>query len=145
MRNHRVEEWEGKLNVLLRHVDRMLEARYGSRSKLHPARPPHGSTANPQQDGLFRVTASFTPGFGSTFGSGYVLRFDTVTLDTFPDEQRAEIEHTAVKLIREGLEKVLPGRGLAVKRDGSLWKIVGDLSLSEMKRKKHHAAKTETP
>ena len=143
MRDHRVEEWEGKLNVLLRHVDHMLEARYGSLSKLHPARPPHGSTANPQQDGLFRVTASFTPGFGSTLGNGYVVRFDTVTLDTFPEEQRAAIEQTAVKLIREGLEKVLPGRGLTVKRDGSLWKIVGDLSLSAKKRQKPREAPEE--
>lgn len=130
MRNQRVEEWEEKLNDLLKRVDHALEERYGSLSKPHPARPPHGSTANPQQDGLFRITASFTPGFGSTLGKGYVLQFDLVTLDTFPEEQRATIRHAAIRMIEEGLEGVLPGRGLTVKQDGDLWKIVGDLSLS---------------
>lgn len=130
MRNHRVEEWEDKLNDLLKRVDHALEEQYGALLKLHPARPPHGSTANPQQDGLFRVTASFTPGFGSKLGKGYVIRLDLVTLDALLDEQRTLIQQTAIQLIKAGLEEVLPGRGLTVKRDGKLWKIVGDLSLS---------------
>lgn len=132
MRNQRVEEWEEKLNALLKRVDRTLEERYGSLSKLHPARLPHGSTANPQQDGLFRITASFTPGFGSKLGKGYVLQFDLVTLESLPEERRAAIQHAAVRLIEEGLEGALPGRGLTVKQDGNLWKIVGDLSLSKL-------------
>lgn len=135
MRNPLVEKWEDKLNALLRRVDHTLEKRYGSLSAPHPARPPHGSTANPQQDGLFRVTASFTPGFGSTFGKGYVVQLDTVTLGVLPKKQRAAIEKDAIQLIREGLEEVLPSRGLTVKRDGPLWKIVGDLSLSPENRR----------
>jgi len=134
MQNQSVEEWEGKLNDLLRRVDNELEERYGSLSRLHPARLPHGSTSNPQHDGLFRLTASFTPGFGSKLGKGYVLRFDLVTLDSFPEEQRTTIQQAAIHLIEKGLEGVLPGRGLTVKQDGDLWKIVGDLSLTAQAR-----------
>lgn len=130
MRHQRVEAWEAKLNELLKRVDHTLEERLGTSYGLHPARPQHGTTSNPQHDGLFRITASFTPGFGSTLGKGYVLQFDLVTLETVSPEQREAIEHEAVRLIQSGLEKALPGRGLNVKRDGNLWKIVGDLSLS---------------
>ena len=130
MRHQKAEEWEAKLNGLLKRVDRELEEAYGNLFGAHPARPPKGSTANPQQDGLFRVTASFSPGFGTELGKGYVLQLDLVTLDDVPEDRVEAIRRTAVRLIQEGLDDVLPGRNLAVKRDGNVWKIVGDLSLS---------------
>lgn len=130
MLNQRVEEWEMKLDDLLKRVDQTLEDLYGSQLARHPARPSRGSTSNPQHDGLFRVTARFTPGFGSELGKGYELRFDMVTLETLPEKQAGLIQQKAVQLIQDGLEEVLPGRGLRVKRDGNIWKIVGDLSLS---------------
>ena len=129
MRHQRVEEWEAKLNALLRRVDVALEKSYGALLKRHPARLPHGSTPNPQQDGLFRVTASFTPGFGSELGKGYVLQLDFVTLEKIPIQQREALQQLAIRLIEEGLHEFLPGRNLAVKRDATVWKIVGDLSL----------------
>jgi len=134
MLHQRVEEWEAKLNELLKRVDNALENKFGKLHARHPARPPHGSTANPQHDGLFRVTASFTPGFGSALGKGYVIQLDQVTLKKLPAQQLEDIRHYALRLIQEGLEEALPGRGLAVKRDGNLWKIVGDLSLSPNSR-----------
>ena len=130
MRHQSVEKWEAQLNGLLKRVDRALEETYGKVSDVHPSRPPQGSTANPQQDGLFRVTASFSPGFGTEFGKGYVLQLDLVTLRNVPERQVETIRQEAVRLIQEGLEEVLPGRHLTVKRDGDVWKIVGDLSLS---------------
>lgn len=130
MRNPRLENWEERLNGLLRRVDHALEERFGTEFDLHPARIPHGSAANPQHDGLFRITAAFTPGFGSQLGRGYVLQLDLVTLEDVPADKVAVIENTAVRLIREGLEDALPGRNLKIERDGSLWKITGDLSLS---------------
>ena len=130
MRHQRAEEWEAKLDGLLKRVDRALEESYGDLFDTHPARPSKGSTANPQQDGLFRVTASFSPGFGTELGKGYVLQLDLVTLDDVPEDRIEAIQQKAVRLIQDGLDDVLPGRNLAVKRDGNVWKIVGDLSLS---------------
>ncbi|MDD2454724.1 MAG: hypothetical protein PHG96_00505 [Kiritimatiellae bacterium] len=133
MRNINLENWEGKLNSLLRRVDRALEERFGKEYDLHPARGAHGSADNPQHDGLFRVTAAFTPGFGSRLGRGYVLQIEMVTLETVPADKAELIEKEAVRMIGEGLETALPGRGLKVARDGQLWKITGDLSLSGLK------------
>jgi len=129
MLHQRVEEWESALNALLRRVDGALEKSYGAVLARHPARLPHGSTPNPQQDGLFRVTASFTPGFGSEHGKGYVIQLDFVTLESIPVQQRESLQQLAIRLIKEGLHEFLPGRNLAVKRDANVWKIVGDLSL----------------
>lgn len=135
MRHQRVEQWEARLNALLKRVDHALEERFGTLLTPHPARPPHGATANPQHDGLFRITAVFTAGFGSSLGKGYVLSMEPVSLEPLPEDVRAEIEAAAVRMIREGLEEALPGRGMRVQRDGTLWKIVGDLSLAGPERR----------
>ena len=130
MQNTKLEIWEDRLNGLLRRVDQALEERFGKEYGLHPARGAHGSADNPQHDGLFRVTAAFTPGFGSRLGRGYVLQIDMVTLEKVPADKAEVIENEAVRMIGEGLEAALPGRGLKVARDGNLWKITGDLSLT---------------
>jgi hypothetical protein len=129
MRHQRVEEWESKLNDLLKQVDSVLEEKFGSQLPLHPARAARDTTANPQLDGLFRVNASFTAGFGSKLGKGYVIQIDTVTLESLPAEIRRTIEQHAVELIHKGLVHVFPGKDLKLKRDGPVWKIVGDLTL----------------
>ncbi len=129
MRNPRVEEWEEKLDQLLRRVTVQLEERFSDFALRHPARLPHGATDNPQNDGLFRITATFTPGFGSQLGKGYVLTIEPVTLERFRQEAWQKIEDFACAQIRAGLEAALPGRGLTLQRDGQVWKIVGDLSL----------------
>jgi hypothetical protein len=133
MRHQHVEKWESRLNELLRQVDHTLEEKYGHLFTAHPARPPKGSTANPQQDGLFRVTASFSPGFGTELGKGYVLQLDLVTLEKVPQAEVERMQREAVVLIQDGLESVLPGRGLTVQRDGNVWKIVGDLSITSLR------------
>ena len=51
MRNPKVEEWEDRLEELLRDADRELELRFGGKMPLHPARPEAGAT-------LFRLLAS---------------------------------------------------------------------------------------
>lgn len=124
-----LEAWEDALQRVLSFADRALEARYGGRWPLHPARPAEGVAANPQYDGLFRVTASFSAGYGSALGAGYVLRTDIVTLSPVSPEDRAAVEDEAVALVREGLKREFPGRALSVDRDGPVWKIHGDLSL----------------
>ena len=125
-----LEDFEDRLHGVLSEIDGALEERFGSRWPLHPARPPRGAAANPQYDGLFRVTASFSAGYGSKFGPGYVFRVEASTLASMPESERAAIEDEAVALLREGLARAFPGRDLRVDRDVAGYKIHGDLSLA---------------
>ena len=124
-----LDAWEDAPQRVLSSVDRELESRHGGKWPLHPARPAAGEAANPQYDGLFRVTAAFSAGFGSRLGPGYVLRAEVATLAPVPQSDRAAIEEEAVALVREGLAREFPGKDLSVDRDGDVWKIHGDLSL----------------
>ena len=125
-----LEDFEDRLHGVLSEIDGALEERFGSRWPLHPARPPRGAAANPQYDGLFRVTASFSAGYGSKFGPGYVFRVEASTLASVPESEREAIEEAAVALLREGLARAFPGRDLRVDRDVAGYKIHGDLSLA---------------
>ena len=124
-----LEAFEDALHGVLSEIDGTLEERWGARWPLHPARPPRGTAANPQYDGLFRVTASFTAGYGSKWGPGYLFRVEFSTLSPVPAADREAIESEAVALLREGLARAFPGRDLRVDRDGPGYKIHGDLSL----------------
>ena len=129
--NPKLAQWEAKLDSVLHEVDIKLEAKYGKNWPLHPARPQTGTAANPQYDGLFRLTASFSAGYGSRLGAGYVLRVELVTLNLIPDDEREAIEETAVRMVRTGLKKAFPNRYLAIERDGPVYKIYGDLDLDK--------------
>jgi len=124
-----VESWEEKLKKLFDEIDDEIEERFGSLYDLHPARPKRGTTSNKEQDGLFDIGASFSAGFGSKQGRGYVLDIDMVTLDKVPKEVQRHIEDLVVDKIREKLPKFFPGKDLTVKRDRNVFKIIGDLSL----------------
>ena len=125
-----LEDFEDRLHGVLSEIDGALEERWGARWPLHPARPRRGAAANPQYDGLFRVTAAFTAGYGSKFGPGYVFRVEFSTLADVPEADREAIAEEAVALLREGLARAFPGRDLRVDRDGAVLKIHGDLSLA---------------
>lgn len=129
MRNPKVIKWEEPLYDMLRDIDVQLESEFGDILPKHPSRPHHGVTSNPQNDGLFRVTANFTMGYGSAHGKGYTLDIDFVTLRAVAEGHRLTVENRALKLIQDGLDQRLPERKLKVKRDGICWKIVGNLSL----------------
>jgi hypothetical protein len=126
-----LEDWEDALGRVLSFADETLEARHTGRWPLHPARPARGEAANPQYDGLFRVTAVFSAGYGSALGPGYVLRAEVSTLAPVGAAERAALEEEAAAIVRERLPEAFPGRDLRVERDGSTWKIVGDLSLGK--------------
>lgn len=126
---NKLEEWEGRLYTLLREIDGVLEDKYGKLYPLHPARPERGETANPQYDGLFRITASYSAGYGSKLGPGYIFRVELVTFEMVPDTIRQTIEAEAIQMAEDGLKKVFPERELSVARDGNVIKIYGDLSL----------------
>ena len=127
----RLTAWEDKFYDLLREIDAILEDEYGRKWPLHPSRPARGIAANPQYDGLFRITASFTAGYGSEYGAGYVFRVEIVTLSHVPADVREAIENEAAELLRRGLPVKFPGRQLSVERDGHVFKIFGDLSIHD--------------
>ena len=126
---NKLEEWEERLYTLLREIDGALEDKYGKLYPLHPARPQRGETANPQYDGLFRITASYSAGYGSNLCPGYIFRVELVTFEMVPDTVRQTIEAEAIQMAEDGLKRIFPERELSIARDGNVIKIYGDLSL----------------
>ena len=127
MRHHAVVDWEKKLKQVFDVIDDELEHLYGDRYPLHPARPKKGSTSNREHDGLFRIGAAFSAGFGSKHGRGYIVEVRMVTAKAVCDAFRVKVEKLVVKRLREALPKAFPGRDLRVSLDGHVYKIHGDL------------------
>lgn len=129
LRHPRVEAWESRLRSVFARIDGELEREFGGRLPRHPVRAGHGATANPDLDGLFSLGASFTAGFGSGRGAGYLVEIRIATLARVPDRLRLQIEDRAIARLKEDLPAAFPERVLEVVRDGPVWKIVGDLGL----------------
>jgi len=129
MRHPRATIWEEKLKKVFDRIDRYLENKYEGLYPLHPARPMSGMTSNPEQDGLFNIGAVFSAGYGSDFGSGYVVETRISTLSHVPDKVRRRIEKEVVTMLKKELVHEFPGRKLDVVRDGRVYKIYGDLTL----------------
>ena len=131
MRHPRTERWEAKLKKVFDQIDHRLEAEYGDRFSLHPARAKKGTTGNAETDGLFNVGAAFSAGYGSQHGRGYVVEVRMATLRQVPHALRERIAERVADWLREELPAAFPGRKLEVKRDGRVYKITGDLSLDK--------------
>lgn len=129
MRGREVQEFERTLKALFDRIDDELEDRWGDRYRLHPARPQRGRSSNKEHDGLFNVGASFTAGFGSEYGKGYVVDVRMVTLQDVPDEVEHEIDGYVARRIQELAPHYFGDRELRVVREGKTYKIVGDFSL----------------
>ncbi|TFG61588.1 MAG: hypothetical protein E4H36_10120 [Spirochaetales bacterium] len=132
MRHHKVLAWERRLKRLFDKVDDLLEDEFGGRFLLHPARPERGATANKESDGLFNIGASFSAGFGSRLGKGYIIDVRMVTLDNVPEEIRNDIHNAVIREVEYLLPRYFPGKHLTVKKDGSVFKITGDLGLGSL-------------
>ncbi len=132
VRHHKALAWEATLKAVFDEIDHDLEDRFGHLYPLHPARPAHGATANPEESGLFNVGAAFTAGFGSTFGRGYVVQVRMSTLATVSKQVREELENEVARQLRERLPDAFPGKTLHVERDRTGFKIHGDLSLGDL-------------
>ncbi len=128
--NNARENFDSSLAHLLHEIDAKLEAQFGQQYTRHPARPAQGSTANPQYDGLFTVSANFTAGIGSKYGAGYALSIRLSTLLTVPKALLETCEEIMVEHLRKRLPEVFPNRQLAVEKDCLGWKLYGDLSLN---------------
>lgn len=128
-RHPKAVAWKRKLNEVFDRIDAELEAAYGDRYPLHPARAGKGKTSNPEHDGLFNVGTAFSAGYGSRHGAGYVVRLRVATLAHVPKPVLEEIEDVVVERLREELPEVFPGRDLKVTRDGPVFRIHGNRSL----------------
>lgn len=132
MKHPHLAAFETKLKRLFDVIDDHLEEKYGGRYALHPSRPKRGRTANKEQDGLFNVGATFTPGYGSKLGRGYIVQVDMVTLENVPADVRSSIEQEIADQLSEKLPYYFPHRRLCVDRDRNVFKIHGDLRLGEV-------------
>jgi hypothetical protein len=132
VRHPSLVQFESRLKELFDTIDDHLEEKYGRQYHLHPSRPERGRTSNKAQDGLFNVGATFTPGFGSTHGRGYVVQVDMVTLDRVSIDIREAIEQEVADLVNEKLPAYFPDRKLSVSRDRNVFKIHGDLRLGRL-------------
>ena len=129
MRHIKAKEWERRLKAVFDEIDAKLEARYGNRFEPHPARSPEGTTSNPEMDGLFNVGASYSAGFGSKLGPGYVVDIHLSTLQRIPKELKLELLHEVQSMLTEKLPVAFPDKKLFVEQEQKHLRIHGDLSL----------------
>ena len=129
MRHRKAKEWERRLKTVFDEIDIELEAAYGDRFDLHPARPEHGTTSSREMDGLFNVGASYSAGFGSKLGPGYVVDIRLSTLQRIPKGLQLKLRDKVQVLLREKLPAAFPDKELHVDQEQSHLRIHGDLSL----------------
>ncbi len=129
MRHIRAKAWELKLKSVFDEIDRELEHEYRGKYGLHPARPESGKTGNPEMDGLFNIGASYSAGFGSNLGPGYVVDIRLSTLERVPKEVKLELRDRVQEMLTEKLPKAFPGKGLKINRENDHLRITGDLGL----------------
>jgi hypothetical protein len=129
MRGAEARRFEKTMKSLFDRIDDELEDRWGESYRLHPSRAPRGTSSNKEHDGLFNVGASFSAGYGSRHGKGYVVEIRMVTLENIPEEVEEDIERYVARRVDELLPEYFPDRDLDVVREGTTYKIVGDLSL----------------
>jgi len=129
MRHPKAEQWERRLKAIFDLIDQELEAEYGQDWPLHPARPPEGTTGNPEADGLFNVGAAFSAGYGCPHGPGYLVEIRFSTLAQIDPKVRRAIRQYVLDRLREELPKIFPGRDLQISQSGNKLKIHGDLIL----------------
>ncbi|TVR68106.1 MAG: hypothetical protein EA427_11350 [Spirochaetaceae bacterium] len=129
MRGHEVRLFEKKLKALFDRIDVELEEEWGDEYPLHPARAEAGTVGNPEHEGLFSLGASFSAGFGSAHGRGYVMEIRLATLADVPGPVLQQIRDHVGRRCGELLPEYFPDRDLDVVRENDTFKITGDLSL----------------
>ncbi len=127
--NVRMEEWENTLKEIFNEIDDYLEDMYGGLYPLHPSRSSRGATANKSYDGLFDVGASFSAGYGSQYGRGWIFDIHIATLTQVSSDIRDKIYDDAVRILQALLSEHYPDRNIRVEKDGSVFKIFGDLKI----------------
>ncbi len=120
---------ENKLRALADDLDHYLEDTFADLYPLHPNRLPRGEAASVAYDGLFSTGTQFTAGYGSKYGRGYIMSIEIRTLSNVHPADRTKVEEASRKYLEEIIPRYLPGRKIELKRDGNVYKLVGDFSL----------------
>lgn len=120
------------MSQLCQALDNHLEDAFGGKFSLHPNRLKRGAGSNPSFDGLFSTSCSFTLGFGSETGRGYIVNVDVRTLDQVAPAQKEEIREESLRFLSDNISKYIPGRELKIVTEKNIMKIVGDFSLGEL-------------
>ncbi len=120
---------EQKLRDMADDLDHYLEERFEGLYPLHPNRLPRGKAASVAYDGLFSTGTQFTAGYGSEHGRGYVLSVEIRNLCPVDEADRQAVEEASREYIKKIIPRYLPGRTVELKRDGTVYKLVGDFSL----------------
>ncbi len=129
--SQKIREFDKSLKKIFDLIDDYLENNYGGSYQLHPNRPARGTTSNKASDGLFNVGASFSAGYGSVYGRGYVVDVDLATLEHIPAKVQSDIENEVADLLRDIIPEIFPGQDIHVNRDGNVLKIYGELILKD--------------
>ena len=129
--SQKIREFDNQLKKIFDIVDDYLENNYGNRYRLHPNRPQRGKTGNKASDGLFNIGASFSPGYGTEYGRGYVVDLDLATLEHVPEQVQIDLENEVADLLRGIIEEKFPDQDINVSRDGNVLKIYGELILKD--------------
>ncbi len=129
MRHPKAKEWEKRLKAVFDEIDIALEQQYGDCFGRHPARPAHGTTSSREMDGLFNVGSSYSAGFGSKLGPGYVVDIRLSTLQRIPKKLKLELRDKVQSMLIEKLPAAFPGKELHVEKERQHLRIHGDLSL----------------
>ena len=122
-------ELEGIMRLMCDELDHRLEDRFGHSYPRHPNRPARGKAASVAYDGLFSTGTQFTLGYGSNHGRGYIISVEMRTLSQVKDEDKKAVEDAKVEIINELIPKYFPDRKIKMKKDGNVYKLVGDFSL----------------
>ncbi|BCR19048.1 hypothetical protein BmHoA_00097 [Borrelia miyamotoi] len=120
------EKFENALFNICLDVDYVLEDEFGSFYEIHPNRPSRGRSANGILDGLFRVTTSFTLGYGSKFGRGYLIIIEIITLNIVDKEFSSRVMERGIKIFGDKLKEKFPDKKLSIVHDINVYKIIGD-------------------
>lgn len=132
MMHHKQVELEKNMKLMFDEIDDIMEDRYHENWILHPNRQKRGECANKEADGLFNVGVSFSPGYGTTYGRGYVIDISISTLEHIPFNIKSQLYSEVATLITERLPRFFPERKLEVVKDGAVYKIIGDFSLGSL-------------
>ncbi|MCL1991686.1 MAG: hypothetical protein FWG66_01910 [Spirochaetes bacterium] len=125
-------EFDRRMKAMFDEVDCYIEDLYGDRYRLHPVRPQRGETANPEADGLFNISAVFTPGFRCKLGRGFLIDVSIATLEKVDAGLRREIYEVTADKVKELLPIHFPERELNVQCTGTHFKIKGDFGLGRI-------------
>ncbi len=117
---------EKALHTISDRTDDALEDTFGDTYNLHPNRMRRGKTENKASDGLFNAGFTFTPGYGSTHGRGYVLQFHISTLERVPKSVFRELEDFAAAYIESILNDYFLQGSVELVREETHYKLVGN-------------------